>query len=139
MKHCELLIMAVLAAGGLLLWLLLRLKASSLYPQPRVPGTPCTPPPRRLLRRQDRYLGTRAAAYPSKYTGQFLHAGFLKCRKAVYIGSDVQRTLMHIIRHCDVEGATLSSLADAIVREHLRLHREEIDLLLDRRSEKPRI
>lgn len=138
MKNCELLIFAALVAGGLLLYLLLRWKGLSLYPQTKLPATvSCHSSYRRRFGKQDRYLGSRA--YPSRYAEQFLRVGLLKCRKAVYIGADVQRTLMHIIRHCDVEGVTLSSLADAIVHEHLSLHREEIAALLDRKSQKPRI
>jgi len=70
------------------------------------------------------------------YGEQFLQSRELKTRQCVYISKDTQETIVDIVRRLGQRGLTIGAYIDTILQQHLEEHKDEINELYCRPTEK---
>lgn len=70
------------------------------------------------------------------YGERFLQSRELKTRQCVYISKDTQETIVDIVRRLGQRGLTIGAYIDTILQQHLEEHKDEINELYCRPTEK---
>jgi hypothetical protein len=70
------------------------------------------------------------------YDEQFLQSKELKIRQCVYISRDTQEIIANIVRRLGTSGLSIGAYVDTIIRQHLREHKDEINELYSKSSDK---
>lgn len=70
------------------------------------------------------------------YGERFLQSRELKTRQCVYISKDTQETIVDIVRRLGQRGLTIGAYIDTILQQHLEEHKDEINELCCRPTEK---
>lgn len=70
------------------------------------------------------------------YGKRFLQSRELKTRQCVYISKDTQETIVDIVRRLGQRGLTIGAYIDTILQQHLEEHKDEINELYCRPTEK---
>jgi hypothetical protein len=63
------------------------------------------------------------------YEEQFLQSRELKIRQCVYISRDTQEIIADIVRRLGQRGLSIGAYIDTILQQHLREHKDEINEL----------
>lgn len=70
------------------------------------------------------------------YEEQFLQCRQLKTRQCVYISKDTQEMIADIARRLGARGLTIGAYIDTILQQHLWEHKDEINKLYCKPTEK---
>jgi hypothetical protein len=70
------------------------------------------------------------------YEEAFLQARELKTRQCVYISRDMQETIAGIVRRLGQKGLSIGTYIDTILRQHFQEHKEEINELYCKPTDK---
>ena len=70
------------------------------------------------------------------YEEQFLQSRELKTRQCVYISRETQETVADIVKRLGQRGLTIGAYIESIVQQHLQEHKDEINELYCKPTDK---
>lgn len=78
---------------------------------------------------------TKKRKQDDSYKSIFLIPKELKSRQCVYIGGDLHRKIVTIVKEIAVKEMTVGAFIDTILRQHLEEHKDEINNLYRRKRD----
>lgn len=75
--------------------------------------------------------GSKYVEEQEKPLSSFLHTEEIKTRQCVYISREVHLEISRIVRLLAENGTSIGGYVDNVLKEHLRLHRNEIKVCMN--------